>query len=136
MLPIDFFEIRNALIKWANSLPDEYRELYLLYAKSAIRYIVNRKSYDDEAEIVSQYLGYDCSKLFDSMIYRPAIDRYMARNHIVEELKCNCDLYDFNDRLNKGRVNRRLILMEIFYQIDKQLLESGILRCCIKKVSA
>ena len=136
MLPMDFFMIRSILIKWANSHPEEYRELYLLYAKSAIRYIVNRESYDDEAEIVSQYLGYDCSKLFDSMIYRPAIDRYMARNHIVEELKCNCDLYDFNDRLNKGRVNRRLILMEIFYQIDEQLLESGILRCCIKKVSA
>ena len=136
MLPIDFFEIRNALIKWANSRPEEYRDLYLLYAKSAIRYIVNRKSYDDEAEIVSQYLGYDCSKLFDSIIYRPAIDRYMGRNHIVEELKCNCDLYDFNDPLNKKQFNRRLILMGIFYQIEEQLLESGILRCCIKKVSA
>ena len=136
MLPMDFFMIRNILIKWANSHPEEYRELYLLYAKSAIRYIVNRKSYDDEAEIVSQYLGYDCSKLFDSMIYRPAIDRYMARNHIVEELKCNCDLYEFNDPLNRKQNNRRLILMEIFYQIEEQMLESGILRCCIKKVSA
>ena len=136
MLPIDFFEIRNALIKWANSRPEEYRELYLLYAKSAIRYIVNRKSYDDEAEIVSQYLGYDCSKLFDSIIYRPAIDRYTARNHIVEELKFNCDMYEFNDPLNRKQNNRRLILMEIFYQIEEQMLESGILRCCIKKVSA
>ena len=48
MLPIDFFEIRNALIKWANSRPEEYRDLYELDAKSAIRYILNRKSYNYE----------------------------------------------------------------------------------------